>query len=87
MKYGGEYGADVHSFAEYPDYGHEFAHHPAPHHTPVHDMHNPIHGGMYGHNPHSYLQHDMEDYSNSQHFVDHYDHHDTHHKDMEWLGH
>jgi hypothetical protein len=50
-------------------------------------MHNPIHGGMYGHNPHSYLQHDMEDYSNSQHFVDHYDHHDTHHKDMEWLGH
>ena len=81
LKYG-DLG-DIHSFADYPDYGHEFAH-PVHHPTPVHDMHTPAHAA-HGHDMHGqYHQNYMQDMDNSQHY---YDHHDTHHKDMEWLGH
>ena len=48
MKYG-DLG-DIHSFADYPDYGHEFAH-PVHHPTPVHDMHTPAHA-VHGHDMH-----------------------------------
>ena len=81
MKYG-DLG-DIHSFAEYPDYGHEFTH-PAHHPTPVHEMHNPVHS-VHGHDMHGQYHHNyVQDMDNSYHA---YDHHDTHHKDMEWLGH